>query len=572
MNKLSSLLVLLSLVTSNIYVAESYTLTASVLTQLGYNTQSVSISIRDDDINGIDPYALNGYDQLYSFYIYSNNLKSVDVEVFKGATNLQFLFIDCLSLNKLTNSKNIKINLNELSLITNLTSLNKAMLKAFPSLTWSSFGFMGNDGIGLKTVDVHTFEDLSNLTTLELRYNLITGFEYLQIPKNLRSLDLGWNSMNYFALSRTMGVLDTLSIRNNRFRSFKSMDFTFLANLTQLKLSYNPHAYPYEIPGHLKPLSKLQRVELASLNISSIDSNYFKYNTNLQYIELTQNNITSLDYRAFKGLNDLNTVLLGYNNLTKITSGTFNNPNLVAIDLSYNQISQIDNLTFYGLGNSYLTDVYLNNNKLTKILPRTFQNTFRMIFLFYNQLTEIDNLMFDGVSGIKDLYLSYNKIEKIAPGSLNNLGSNYLDISSNNLTELKYMTFVGQMGSLRLSDNRIEKIEDGAFNYATFTDFISLSGNNLAEINNTMFAGQNQLKRIELASNKLSTIESSAFANLPTLMEVNLENNQLTQLDSSMFAGSNNLNTIYLAGNPNLPTANLQSLCPPAATQCHVYF
>ena len=60
------------------------------------------------------------------------------------------------------------------------------------------------------------------------------------------------------------------------------MDFTFLANLKVLYLGYNPHDYPYEIPGHLKPLVNLESVDLTNLSISSLDSNYFKNNTKLK--------------------------------------------------------------------------------------------------------------------------------------------------------------------------------------------------------------------------------------------------------------------------------------------------
>jgi Leucine-rich repeat (LRR) protein len=159
------------------------------------------------------------------------------------------------------------------------------MLNAFPALRIVNHGGGGSLHT-LKTVDVHTFESLPNLTKIDLTINYITSFEYLQIPKNLKELDLSWNKMNYFALSRTMGVLETLNIGANRFRSFKSMDFTFLANLTNLDLSYNPHAYPHEIPGHMKPLVKLRSVDLKSLNISLFDSNFFKNNTKLREINL----------------------------------------------------------------------------------------------------------------------------------------------------------------------------------------------------------------------------------------------------------------------------------------------
>ena len=120
-------------------------------------------------------------------------------------------------------------------------------------------------------------------------------------------------------------------------------------------------------------------------------------------------------------------------------------------------------------------------------------------------------------------------------------------------------------------NNKIECIESGAFYHANITD-IQLDYNNLTEINNKMFAGPNQLRYINLSNNALSKIEPRSFAHLPNLEYVYLEDNQLIQLDSSMFTGSNKLQAIYLAGNPNLSTTNIQSLCPPAATNCQVYY
>ena len=440
MIKLSNLLVLLSIVTSNIYMANSYTLTASVLNQLGFSSlKSQHIYIKDENIDKFDPNALNGYRFLMEF-------------------------------------------------------------------TMSS---------GIKTIDVHAFEHLLDLEWLNLSFNSLTSFEYLQIPKNLDTLYLTGNKMNYFALSRTMSVLKCLGLDKNSFRSFKSMNFTLLANLTHLYLSDNPHAYPNEISGHMKPLVNLEYLELKNLSINSIDTNFFKTNTKLLYINLSGNKLSSLDNQTFIGLLYLQNLCLSYNNLTKIATGTFQS----SVSLTNNQISQIDSSSF--IGNFMKVD--LSYNRITKF-SRAFINRFDSIDLSYNQITELDNLTFAGANNINDLILSNNKIEKIAPGSLNNITNLYLD--NNLLTEVSNMTFVGQ----------------------------------------------NQLRNITLSNNNLSTIESGTFANLPNLMYVYLDNNQLTQLDSSIFAGSNNLYRISVTGNPNLSTTNIQSLCPPAATYCQVFY
>ena len=401
MNKLSYLLALLGLVTSNIYVVDCYLnyLNASVINQLGYSNYSYSMRIEIAYLEYIDPNTFNGFIHLHELTLSSDYLTTLDLELFKGTVNLEVLRLSLYRMNKFTNTKNIKLpHLTELTItFNNLTSLNKAIFNAFPALKIFNYGT--NFGCRLNTVDVHTFESLSNLTKLELNYNLITSFEYLQIPKNLKELRLSSNKMNYFALSRTMGVLDILDISFNQFRSFKSMDFTFLANLTQLYLFFNPHAYPNEISGHLKPLVKLRIVHLSTLNINLVDLNFFKTNTKLQEINLSQNKISSLDKQMFAHLNELRIIWLRSNNLTKISSGTFyNNPLIQNVDLTYNRISQIDNSSFYGNG---LTTVVLYGNQLTKISPMTFNGKFLEIDLSYNQITEIENSTFNGIINFK---------------------------------------------------------------------------------------------------------------------------------------------------------------------------
>ena len=170
--------------------------------------------------------------------------------------------------------------------------------------------------------------------------------------------------------------------------------------------------------------------------------------------------------------------------------------------------------------------------------------------------------------------LSFNEITKMAPGSFKNIKIDDLDVGKNLLTELRNSTFIGTIGSLYLGFNRLERIEEGALNYATITKYIALNSNRLSEINSTMFAGQNQLKIIYLSDNMLSKIEPGSFANLPNLNYLYLQNNQLSQLDSSIFAGSDKLIGIYLTGNPIVSTTNAATLqtmlCPPAATNCEV--
>ena len=321
------LLVLLSLLANNAYKVAAVTLDASLLTQRGFNNESLNINIGVYYITDIDPNAFKGYTKLINFNIEGNELSMLDLGLFKDSVNLTHIDLMDNPLTELTNTQSIvftymnwlalhecllanldsnlinslpnletfvfrssnpltSIKPNQLSpwkklqvlavLAKNQTSLTKEHFTGLNSLTNLIF-----TDSHIKTVEVHTLLALPNVTSVDLSNNDITAFEYLQIPTKLRTLNLEGNRMNYFMLSLTMGYLKYLNINKNLFRSFKSMNFTFLANLTFLDLSDNPHAYPYEIGGHMKPLVNLNEVWLNNLSISSIDSNFFKYNTNL---------------------------------------------------------------------------------------------------------------------------------------------------------------------------------------------------------------------------------------------------------------------------------------------------
>ena len=148
MEKLSYLLVLLSLVTSNVYVVDSYTLTASVLTQLGYNNQSTTIDIRNR-IDSIDLNAFKGYQNLSFLILYTGNgMVTLDLEVFKDLVNLAKLTLDLPSLINMTNTKKIK----------------------FPYL--QALRLLG--GKNYKNVDFGSaLSSLDNLTELYISYQLI---------------------------------------------------------------------------------------------------------------------------------------------------------------------------------------------------------------------------------------------------------------------------------------------------------------------------------------------------------------------------------------------------------------
>lgn len=587
------LLVLISLLASNGAIA--FTLNASFLTQLGYNNQSTHVNIYNYDITDIDTNAFKGYSNVVYLSFASCSLTKIDLEVLKDLVNLVAFEIQDSPFSQMTNSKRIifkqlqnlnfydcplvSLDSNVINSLPNLTQLTidnhnqlspikpnqLSVLKKLLYLTLSTNNqmsltkahFTGLNSLwkldfkasNIQTMEVQTLLALPNVLYVDFSNNAFTSFDYLQIPNKLVGLYLGGNKLSFFRLSKTISVIKMLDLNGNQFRSFKSIDFTFLANLTFLDLSYNPHAYPSEIAGHMKPLVNLNYILLNNLSINLIDSNFFKQNTKLENIGLSYNKISVLPYNTFTHLK-----------------------NLSVIYLYDNQISDLDNRTFVGLNK--LTSIDLKSNKLTKIRARTFYNLSRLSFLDLsnNLISEIDSSALTGCKSLWNLYLNNNRLIKLSPRTFENLNIETLLLRYNQITELDNSTFagVGYIVSLGLSYNNISRIGSGTFKNLTFTQRLDLSYNRLTKLDNGSFLGLNYLYNIDLSNNKISTIEAGAFNGLSKMIYIYLNNNNLTRLDNSTFAGCNRLSAIYLYNNTNLSKNNLQSLCPTAS--CKVYY
>uniref|UniRef100_A0A670XMW9 TIR domain-containing protein n=1 Tax=Pseudonaja textilis TaxID=8673 RepID=A0A670XMW9_PSETE len=88
------------------------------------------------------------------------------------------------------------------------------------------------------------------------------------------------------------------------------------------------------------------------------------------------------------------------------------------------------------------------------------------------------------------------------------------------------------LSSLNISQNNINKIEDGAFIHTSHLEFLNLSVNQLQFLSSSMFDGLMNLTTLLLARNKISKINPSAFANLENLKVIDLSSNKLYTLNA----------------------------------------
>lgn len=164
------LVVFLSLLASIDYGVTAVTLDASLLTQRGYNNESLGIYIfgagnnNINDIDNIDPNAFKGYTKLLGLNLRLNALSKIDFEVFKDLVSFRGLDLSFNPLTQLTNSKKIVFPFFE-SLSLNgcpLTSLDSNVINSLPNLTTFDFqnGYQLNS---LKPNQLSQWKKLQNL-------------------------------------------------------------------------------------------------------------------------------------------------------------------------------------------------------------------------------------------------------------------------------------------------------------------------------------------------------------------------------------------------------------------------
>lgn len=161
-----------------------------------------------------------------------------------------------------------------------------------------------------------------------------------------------------------------------------------------------------------------------------------------------------------------------------------------------------------------------------------------------NQLQRIPARIFSLAKKLNNLVLSRNRIDTIEDFAFDGLDNlEQLGLAKNQLTSLKRYTFAGltKLVNLNLRDNDISTIEDGAFSLP-------------------------KLDELYLSKNRLKTLSDRIFDGTPLLRNINLDNNNLQQFGTSFYGLKNaarlviylneihDIDIIALANMPELTT------------------
>ncbi|XP_059819705.1 tsukushi [Hypanus sabinus] len=248
---------------------------------------------------------------------------------------------------------------------------------------------------------------------------------------------------------------------------------------------------------------------------------------------------------------------LSHNHLKAISPLMFTGPGyttLVSLDLSYNDITGMSSSTFSKL--RYLEALNLSHNTLEVLEEGIFSSLpLGEVDLSSNQLhnVNLDTFMSKGQMKPLSVDLSRNQIATIVRSldkAVPNIHS--LDLSGNQLSAVptRYLSGI-PLRYLRLGQNLIANIPENAFvGLPDLTHLCLRSLPELTELSPSSFQGLQSLQTLDLShSSNLKSLNVAVFDGLSSLQELRLEKSGLAALPGAILNYLHSIKTIAVGDN-----------------------
>ena len=184
---------------------------------------------------------------------------------------------------------------------------------------------------------------------------------------------------------------------------------------------------------------------------------------NVAKISIYKASLKTIAKKNFHGLNELRQLDLSYNQISSIDEDTFDDlTKIFSIDLDHNQLTSLPPKIFSKL--LTLDTLHLNGNHLTVLDAGIFKNNLNLALLFVheNNLTTFASGTFDSLTKMRQIWFHKNEISSLNSDWFKNCVSisDFL-ASDNNITEipLDFLTGMDALRSISFSSNPIKSID-----------------------------------------------------------------------------------------------------------------
>ncbi|XP_017565514.1 toll-like receptor 13 [Pygocentrus nattereri] len=400
---------------------------------------------------------------------------------------------------------------------------------------------------------------LTNLSLYRLKEKTLIKTACLINP--LRTLHVQSSRLASISAKELTGCTDlvTLDLSENSLRNITNLAFGFMTNLKRLSLSRNKLD---SVPPAIWNLSSLEVLDLSYNSIYNLTCSDFNSLAQLQTLYLSRNPLYSV--KPFQNLTNLKTLIISSSRLISVTN-CFRAclQKLEFLDLTQNKLNYIHKEDFGDLKS--LKHLLLNDNQITTIDKGAFEGLQKLTVLNLqsNKITQssLKASVFSGLTNLKYLllnnnYLSYSdqsnlvkppfrylkSLETLAIHSQGHKGmlnfpSNFLE----GLTSLQVLT----AGNLNLNF-----LYPNTFSHSPRLLSLDLSRNELTTVSQELFTPLKRLNRLHMFSTGLQSMDFLMQANLTEIQYLQISKNELAVINETFIASFTNLTYIDLQGNP----------------------
>ena len=446
---------------------------------------------------------------LLRLHVAHNQLDDIPNQSLDGVQDLRFLSFAHNRIVHLSDLAFVGLSqLNHLDLSHNL--LAAIPKSAFTDLTQLSDLNLSNNSIVV--LPPRAFSSLAQLLSLNLSNNQLNfepgKSEIFMGLIRLVVLNLSNNQLDYIdsELFKNLYSLQVLHLENNQIQHLKDNTFSGLANLHTLHLSNNL--------------------------LSTVTSNFFQGLSVLTYLNLDNNILTNIEDKALDNCSSLSQLDISHNRLEEIPNAISHAKLLRVLDISFNDITFIEDEKFYGLSN--LQTLYIHHNEIYNITRNSFSNlhSLKLLDISYNQIVGVEYNALEVVGQLKGLNITHNLLSDINGLVLTLENLQWLNASYNQLTWFDYAVILPNIEWMDLSNNQLPLLG----NHYELQSHLGLkklyvSFNNITEINTLSIP--NGIVELHLQNNRIEYIASNTFRDKEMISLIDLSYNNISLLEES---------------------------------------
>ncbi|GIX70611.1 hypothetical protein CDAR_459801 [Caerostris darwini] len=307
----------------------------------------------------------------------------------------------------------------------------------------------------------------------------------------------------------------------------------FRAIRSYLKILQLDNSHLTQLRGdNLKKLTRLQTLSFVNNSIAHVAEDVFQGTENVKYFDISHNLLTCLPPGLFKSWKGLEEVWLSYNQLLHVDR-LFLGTNPQSIYLNNNNISDLSGMLHYSMWK--LKKLKLSYNLIQGIAPNMFSGYSKNIdFLYLDHclIREIDAQIWNEFFYMEELDLSFNLIDKVTN---NNNITNIKDRPFENTLRLDHNLFTSLGPALRyhrvwtfsMAHNLIAHLGPEDLQGDLRVRHLDLQGNVIAQVERLTFAKvRGLLLSLDLSRNRIKSLQG-CLQSLIRLETLNLSHNRI---------------------------------------------